>query len=66
MTKTFKARYVSTWRRWQASDDDGVHCLHGHRSERAAADCAARLNVPRPTGLGTPQGAYEHAAGYQN
>ena len=67
---TFVAHYVSLGRFWQAINEDGVHCLHAHRSEATAARCAAYLTDhanrrPTPT-HGTPQGAYEHAAGYQD
>lgn len=50
---------------WSAENDRGARCLHRHRSFDAAAKCAAACNQPTPL-AGTPQGAYEHAAGYHD
>ena len=61
----FEASYVETWKRWQAINRAGVHCLHGHRTERTAAVCAQGLNKPTPM-PGTPQGAWDAAAGYHD
>ena len=62
--------YVSHWvnmiGRWQALAEDGSHCLHLHKTQHGADKCAKGLNRPTRHPLATPQGAYEHAAGYQN
>src|SRR5262249_34260298 len=60
----FTAHFVGAWFGWQAwRRDDGSHCLHRHRSLLAAQRCADQCNKPTPA-PGTPQGAWDHAAGY--
>lgn len=53
----------NTWK-YSAVNDHGARCLHAHITERGAQVCADRLNQSTRS-VGTPQGAYEHAAGYQ-
>jgi hypothetical protein len=57
-----KGRLLFTTR-FRARNEAGAVCLHLHRTERAAQRCADRLNGPTP-GFGTPQGAWDAAAGY--
>lgn len=59
-----KGRLLFTTR-FRARNEAGAQCLHFHRTERAAQKCADQLNQPTPM-PGTPQGAYEAAAGYHD
>lgn len=50
---------------YKAQVPSGGRCLHLHRKPDPAWRCAERLARPTP-GAGTPQGAYDHAAGYHD
>lgn len=63
-TRLFKAALVNGF--WKARDERGAQCLHAHRSERAATNCAAQCNAPTRVEMHTPQAAYDRAAGVYN